>query len=142
NEERFALAIAQRWVVGVVAHLPGGVEAAPWARMVVAQQAVADIGLLRRGADQEMARFFLERVRNDWTVRGDEVAQATLLLAPVALQLAQLSVPAIDSDGRGFAEAVQGTRLELGDGLTELHEALFTFALAERVDRRVRREAA
>jgi diguanylate cyclase (GGDEF)-like protein len=142
NDERSAIAVAQRWVVGVIAHMEGGAEAAPWVRMVVAQEAIAAVSHLRRGNDQEMARFFLERVRGDWGGRSDGVAQGAIVLAPTALQLARLSFPTVDINGKAFAEAVLGMRLELGENLTELHEALFTFALSERLDRRARREAA
>ncbi|MGE3857132.1 MAG: diguanylate cyclase [Dehalococcoidia bacterium] len=141
NDERSAISVAQRWVVGVVSHMEGGVDAAPWARMVVAHEGLAHVMHLRRGKDQELARFALASVRTEWSTRTDEAASATLTLAPIAVRLAQLSLPTVDVNGRAFAEAVHGMRLELGDALTELHEALFEFALAERLDRRTRRAA-
>ncbi|MFA7248569.1 MAG: diguanylate cyclase [Dehalococcoidia bacterium] len=142
GEERSLIVIAQRWVVGVVAHLDGGVEAAPWARMIVAAEALSTVGHMRHGPDQEMARYFLDRLRREWSGRRDEVALATLELAPMAVRLARAQAPASDASGQLLAQAVSALRQELGERVIDLHESLFAFALADRLDRRREREAA
>ena len=142
SEERSALAAAQRWVVGVISNLDGGIEAVPWVRMVVAQEALSSVAHVRLGIDQQMARFFLDRVRHEWVDRSDEVARATLELAPLAVRLARGYTPVADGNGQLQAEAVQTLRIELGPRVESLHEALFALVLADRLDRRREREAA
>ena len=141
-EELSLVAVAQRWVVGVVSRLEGGVDGAPWARLIVAHEATRAIAHPRDGRDQEMARFLLDRLCTEWTVREDEVARAVTGLAPIAVRLADLQASGANDGGRALGEAVRAQREALGDGVTELHEALFAFALADRLDRRREREAA
>jgi len=141
NEERSMIAAAQRWVVGVVSTLDDGVEAAPWVRMVVAQEALGDVAFVREGRDQQMARFFLERLRKDWAARTDEVARAVISLAPLAIRLAQRLAPVGgDATPQALAEEMNALRNGLGPEISELHEALFAFVLAERTERRHERD--
>ncbi len=142
SDERSVIAIAQRWVVGATANLLGAAEAAPWVRMVVVHEALGAVDHVRKGPDQEMARFFLDRVRREWADRPDEVAQAAVALAPLAVRMARAHAVFADSNGQALNIAVRDIRQELGDRITPLHEALFTFAVEERFDRRRERDAA
>src|SRR5262249_1155328 len=106
TDEFSIVAIAQRWVVGVVSRLDHGVDSAPWVRMIVAQEALRSVHQPREGRDQEMARFFLSQLHEQWGDRRDLLARATLELAPIAVRLSQLYSPA-DEEGLVLAEAVQ-----------------------------------
>ena len=141
NEERLVISAAQRWVVGVIAHLERGLDAAPWVRMIVAQEALSNVSHARNGRDQEIARFFLDRLRNDWTARPDEVSRAVVELAPLAVRIAEQPEVATEASSEVLRAAVEVVRATLPT-VTEWDEALFAFVLEERLDRRSDRQAA
>ncbi len=136
------IAIAQRWAVGAMADIDGGAEAAPWVRMVVVHEALSAVDQVRKGSDQEMARFFLERVRREWAERTDEVARGVLAIAPLAVRMARANAVLADSNGQALNATVRDIRAELGERITPLQDALCTFAVDERFDRRRERDAA
>ncbi|MEI6137032.1 MAG: sensor domain-containing diguanylate cyclase, partial [Chloroflexota bacterium] len=142
TEELSLVSIAQRWVVGVVSRVSGGVDAAQWVRMIVAHEAMDLVAHLREGRDQEMARFVLEQLYKEWASRDDKIARVVLDLAPIAVRLAAMHTPANEAGGQALAEGVRVQRETLGERVTDLHEALFAFALADRIDRRRERDAA
>ena len=142
SDERSVIAIAQRWAVGAMADIDGGAEAAPWVRMVVVHEALSAVDQVRKGSDQEMARFFLERVRREWAERTDEVARGVLAIAPLAVRMARANAVLADSNGQALNATVRDIRAELGERITPLQDALCTFAVDERFDRRRERDAA
>jgi hypothetical protein len=136
TDERAAISLAQRWTVGLLTQLGEPVDEAPWVRMIVAHDSLRAIETLRVGRDQQTARFFMEALHRDWDARTDGTSQLVLRLAPIAVRLAWARV---DADTEA---AVARTRERLADGEDRgLAEALFSFVLTDRMDRRRARAA-
>ena len=88
------------------------------------------------------AQQLLDGLRRDWEGRFDEVARAAISLAPLAIRLARVPVPiGGEVTPQALAHEMNALRAEMGNGITDLHEALFAFVLAERTERRSDRDS-